>query len=48
MEDWSKVVDVVYRAAENKYGGFLTTLAKTLGVNGLYEVSNEIISYHCV
>ena len=38
-DDWYKAIDVVYDAVENKDGGFLTTLANTLGVTGLYQVS---------
>lgn len=39
--DWSKVIETVYegvKSNDSKDNGFITTLAKTLGVKALYEV----------
>ena len=36
--DWSNVIETVYNIAQEKDGGFLITLARTLGISGEYQV----------
>ncbi len=41
-DDWSNAIDEFYEAVKNKDGGIVTTLARTLDVNGLYQVGLTI------
>ena len=41
--DWSNAVDTVYRIASGKDGGFVMTLARTLGVSGMYQVCQKTL-----
>ena len=39
MTDWANAINIVYNGVlKQDGGGFLTTLAKTLDVNALYQV----------
>ena len=39
--DWSNVIETVYNIAQEKDGGFLMTLARTLGISGEYQVCQK-------
>ena len=41
-DDWLHVVGIAYDSVKNKDGGIVSTLARTLDVNGLFQVGLTI------